>query len=387
MEVTKESLLTGYPNIITYECTKKIIEQMEKNICKIKIGKKQGTGFFCKIPFPNKDSMLPVLITNNHIVKGDFLKMNNSKLLVDIKENAEIIELDLNNRMKYTNEEFDITIIEIKEEDVIINYLELDDAILNDILNNKNKNKDFIDKTIYIIQYPESELSVSYGILEDIYLDKKSNFKHKCSTKNGSSGSPILNMHNQVIGIHKESYKNEYNIGTFLNDAIKEFIKKYCDNINIKSKNDNKNEILLKEFNKKYNLNIIDLAIDKLELNSKNLGDEGLKCLCKIEFKELKNLDLNNNNISNIKVLENAKFPKLEILELGKNKISDINVLGKVAFKELKELFSKNNKITDINILEKVNFKELKILNLHKNDINDLKVLDKINCENLKLFI
>ena len=31
MEYEDESLLTGYPNIITNECTKKIIEQMEVN--------------------------------------------------------------------------------------------------------------------------------------------------------------------------------------------------------------------------------------------------------------------------------------------------------------------------------------------------------------------
>ena len=30
MEGKKESILTGYPNIISYECTKKIMEQMEK---------------------------------------------------------------------------------------------------------------------------------------------------------------------------------------------------------------------------------------------------------------------------------------------------------------------------------------------------------------------
>ena len=52
--ILKEKILTEYPNVISYECTKKIIEQMEKNICKIKIGNEQGTGFFCKIPFPDK---------------------------------------------------------------------------------------------------------------------------------------------------------------------------------------------------------------------------------------------------------------------------------------------------------------------------------------------
>ena len=55
MEEQKESVLNNYPKIISYECSKKIIEQMEKNICKINIGKEQGTGFFCKIPFPSQD--------------------------------------------------------------------------------------------------------------------------------------------------------------------------------------------------------------------------------------------------------------------------------------------------------------------------------------------
>ena len=84
--------------------------------------------------------------------------------------------------MIYTNKEYDITIIEIKENDNIKNYLELDDKIIEDILNNNNKNNKYIDDTIYIIQYPEGKLSVSYGILHSIYEDKKYNFIHKCST-------------------------------------------------------------------------------------------------------------------------------------------------------------------------------------------------------------
>jgi len=54
MEGKKESNIEGYPSIISYECTKKIVEQMEKNICRIKIGKNQGTGFFSKAPFRKK---------------------------------------------------------------------------------------------------------------------------------------------------------------------------------------------------------------------------------------------------------------------------------------------------------------------------------------------
>ena len=131
MEDTKENILIGYPNIISYECTKKIKEQMEKNICKINIGKSQGTGFFCKIPFPDLNNMLSVFITNNHIINKELLYKEDEKIKIDIFEETEIKEIDLNNRIKYTNKEYDITIIEMNEKDNINNYLELDDNIIN----------------------------------------------------------------------------------------------------------------------------------------------------------------------------------------------------------------------------------------------------------------
>ena len=145
MEDNKETILSNYPNVISYECSKKIIEQMERNICKINIGQIQGTGFFCKIPFPNKEKMLPVLMTNNHVINSDLLNQKNAKIKLDIKEEDDVKEIAFNNnRMKYTNEEYDITIIEINEKDNINNYLELDDEL----------NEEYIDKTIYI---PQSE--------------------------------------------------------------------------------------------------------------------------------------------------------------------------------------------------------------------------------------
>ena len=197
--------------MFSYECTKKILEQMEKNICKNKIGKEQGTGFFCKIPFPDKKNMFPVLITNNHIIKEELLNNEDTILLIDIEEEENTKKLNLYNRMKYTNKELDITIIEIKKEDNIKNYLELDEKIMDDIINNLNKNNKYKEETIYLI--------------ENIYEDKKYNFIHKCSTEGGSSGSPILSLNNKVLGIHKEGVFNNYNKGTFLNYPIKEFIK------------------------------------------------------------------------------------------------------------------------------------------------------------------
>ena len=314
-------------------------------------------------------------MTNNNIINKDLLYKEGAKIEIDIKEETETKILYLNNRMKYTDKEYDITIIEVKEADNINNYLELDDVIMNDLLNNINKNKEFKNETIYIIQYPENKLSVSYGILDKIYEDKKYNFNHKCVTRGGSSGSPILNMNNKLIGIHKEGKNNKlFNIGLFLNEPIKKFIQS----------NDKNNEILLKEFNEKYKLNIPNINVDNLNLIGKRIGNEGFKDLVNIEFKELKELYLNENSISDINVLEKAKFEKLEIISFSGSQISDINVLEKVNFKNLKVLFFLNNKIEDIKVLEKVKFEKLEKLNLAENEILNINVLKKVNFKELK---
>ena len=375
MEGQKENVLNMYSNVIPYECTKKIIEQMEKNICRIIVGNIQGTGFFCKIPFPNKNNMLPVFITNSHVIDNNSLYKENTEIIVDIKEENEIKKINLNNRIKYINEEYDITIIEIKEKDNIKNYLELDDIIMNDILYDENKNKEYIYKTIYIIQYPESELSVSYGIIDNINEEQKYNFIHKCSTKGGSSGSPVLSINNKLIGIHKEGFNGQFNIAAFLNYPIKEFIKL---NYYYRKKYNN-DEILLKDFNEKYNLTIEDIKINELDLQDKNIGNQGLNYLVKLELKKLKILKLYWNNISDIKLLENAKFEKIEKLDLGYNRISNIHILEKVNFKYLKELYLNDNNISDINALAKAKFENIEKLNLGGNKISDIDVLEKVS--------
>ena len=95
MEKYEERILTGFPNDITYECTIKIKEQMEKHIGKIKLGKNLGTGFFCKISFPNKNNMLHVFITNNHIINNDILYTKDAEIALDIKEEENIKKMQL----------------------------------------------------------------------------------------------------------------------------------------------------------------------------------------------------------------------------------------------------------------------------------------------------
>ena len=78
--------------------------------------------------------MLKVFLTNNHIIKEELLYKEDEKIKIDIFEETEIKEINLNDRMKYTNEEYDITIIEIKKKDKIKNYLKLNEVLINDIL-------------------------------------------------------------------------------------------------------------------------------------------------------------------------------------------------------------------------------------------------------------
>ena len=132
---------------------------------------------------------------------------------------------------------------------------------------------------------------------------------------------------------------------------IIKYNKKILERINI-TQEDFKVYIYVKDSNKKYNLNIEDIDISELTLKDKHLGNEGLKSLSKIIFKELKFLDLRSNNISDINCLEKFDCKKLEILKLNFNEISDINSLEKVNFKELRELYLINNNIKDMYYLE-----------------------------------
>ena len=232
--IEKEKALDNYPKPVTIEGSIKIIAQLKNSICKIENKNGNGTGFFCYIPY--KKEKLKVLITNNHIINEEIIK-ENDKIQVSINDNKKYKIIELKNKKIYTNKNYDITIIEIKSENIDY-FLELDEEILNqDIISINNK-------SVYILQYPNSlegqKAAVSYGIIKGI--KDEYNIIHYCCTENGSSGSPIMNLfNNKIIGIHKESVKDKnYNRGTLLKYPINKYKQYFNNNIIIKEKEDNK---------------------------------------------------------------------------------------------------------------------------------------------------
>ena len=199
-------------SIISKEQTIKILDQLNKNVCKIckSNNKQNATGFFCKLPVFN--SILPVLITNSHILNKDDIKVNRIIKIVLIekekeieienkkeieKEKEKVIDIVINEpRITFTDENLDITIIEIiPEVDGINDFLEIDKEV--DEINLKEK-----IKYLYILQNINGKLCISYGELK--YKPNGQKIIYSCTTSKGSSGSPILNLNeNKVIGVHQ----------------------------------------------------------------------------------------------------------------------------------------------------------------------------------------
>ena len=175
----------------------KKIAKFENCVCKLKINNENNisyaSGFFCYIP----STKIRALITNNHIINQEFLK-NQKKITIYIQDNDIEKEQEINlniNRIKYTNEALDVTVIEILDEDLIDDYITVDEELIQD--------NEFINESVFNLHFPLGEkLKASFGKIINS-MQNKTLFVHNAKTKSDCSGSPILLTKGlKIIGLH-----------------------------------------------------------------------------------------------------------------------------------------------------------------------------------------
>ena len=104
-----EKHIFDFPEPVSLSGTKTILKQMKKCICTMKIDGVAGTGFFCKIPIKENETM-NCLMTCHHVLDEKKYDENNEiNLFLNDKEEVKVIDLTIK-RNAYFNEDNDITL-------------------------------------------------------------------------------------------------------------------------------------------------------------------------------------------------------------------------------------------------------------------------------------
>ena len=220
-------------------------------LSKISYGNECGTGFLIRLFKDGKE--LYCLMSNEHVIKEAMIGSKET-INVDYKFETKLIQvkLDSNERFIKYDSSLDFTVVEVG--DLIKQKYFLFPNI---------KNIDYINKDIYIPQFPKgNKLSFSEGKI--IKINDSNELVYDASTEDGSSGSPILLKNTtEVIGIHKEgnTHTRKENYGTLINSII-EFIQSK----NNKSKKSNENISIIKDNQKNEILCIYNKKEDEINL-------------------------------------------------------------------------------------------------------------------------
>ena len=383
-DIKKERFISNNHIPVSIERTEEILYQMKNSVCKIYKGGFIGTGFFCKVKLSNSKKNLYVLITNNHVLDENKIKLDSTFSLSIGDNDKQIKNIKISSdRKKYTNIDLDVTIIQINPEKDNIskqNFLEIDENANQDDESLKNI---YEKKSIYLLGYPEGDKTkVSYGILTQL---DKGRISHLCSTEDGSSGSPILLLENsKLIGIHFGCPKNskfQFNYGTFIKYPYLDFLKDEEDTI-ISSQS--KEE--LETDNSSFNNIGKDKEEDIFNKCEEKITDDNHKKYAKILFEvflglkeyektEKKNFSINiyENNIFKWEI-KNEKIPL--IMDFSNPPEYDLNKIAFIKFQKSSISLFELYEDIDINI------------NLEEEDINIIirkiiSFLEKINNLNI----
>ena len=335
--------INGDPSFVPDE----LIDILRESVVRIEVKNPQkfSSGFFIKISLKMKEYKF--LLTCFHSISQNLI---DSKIKISIyygKKNEEIkkkIILDTNERFIKAYENFDVTVIEIKDEDGVS-----ENRFLYPDLNYKMGLNHYLNAQVYTAGYPNVKIHkgdkhYSAGFIKNVHPNGCF-FGHNCDTIEGSSGGPIINYDKLVIGIHFGSYeKGNINLGTFIGIII--------------------NELFLEE--KKINPMMKDDDIEDDHVNPLKIGFDMLgKMFENQDFINMtneiaKNIDI-NQMMSNLVSPEFEKFkPTDEEIEKFKDKDENIDIEGLCKYNLGKVGYSKNDQDIVMDFLNKIG-KDMKI--------------------------
>ena len=376
IDYIKEIDFEGAITSIQGDSLEKIKDQMKNCSCKIECNEKgNGSGFFSLVPFPNKTLLVPVLMTNNHVLgKEDIIKGKKINIKMEDKKFSILID---DSRRVFTDQSFDITIIEMINSDGLDfnKFLDIDDSIYKE-----NFYEFFKNRSIYLIHHPKSkdETEFAVGIIKSISIDTNV-INHTCKSEPGSSGSPILDLKtNKIIGIHKGSVNNQkYNVGTFIKDPVEKFYKECGNKIisveflsgNPKKENKIKN---INNYNSQNQYNNYNGKYNKSELKSNN------NIIQNINDKINNNLSYNEFSLFNE---DNKNHEKYDLIEENNYKENDDNNIGL----KNKKVFNNNINNGDNKMINYKNIKDdLGSINGNSMKEQNPNIIDEITIKYIK---
>ena len=201
---------------------KSIIDPKEKKfdsiICNINNQGINGIGFLCKIPSESNE-LVPVLITNSNLLPESDI-ISGKKIEFKLNGVSHSLTIDESRKVFNNQNDYNITIIEIKKEDKLDtnSFLEIE-----------------IDQNLKLEEYKKKQISLLIKSQKDnIELksckitnlgEKEYEIEYSCDIKEEVYGSPLININtNKIIGIHKKLLvMNNICQSTLLNFDKKEF--------------------------------------------------------------------------------------------------------------------------------------------------------------------
>ena len=276
-------------------------------------------------------------------------------------------------------------------------------------LNNKNIGNSELMLLTGVISDKVEDLNLNHNNISDVRPLKELNKLKKLDLSfNKLNGYSIYSINDIRKDVAKEtlSYKT-ISINLDNNNLVQKDINELKNIITCKheslnsNNNDDKQAALLNKlnrlenkillyFNNKLSIKLTGKEV-KINLSNKNIGNIELDLLSGVDFKDLEEIILSHNNISNIEPLQN--FKHLKKIDLSYNKINNINSLKSLSKinTKIEKLYLNNNAIKDVEIIKENIFPNIIEINLDNNnvikkDIDEIRAMiinnKKINLDN-----